>query len=132
MWQTLRSRMLSAPVVGICIALVIAGAAYATWPGPLPRGAATATVCGWSGGGVVFTGAVRNLGSSTAQFEVRPRFWLRGLGLRRGEPQFVRVPAGAERRWSSVQRLMAPRHIGVGIRRCAAVVSTVPPPSGDD
>jgi hypothetical protein len=90
-------------------------------------------VCVWDGRDVVITGVVANLGSSSADFQVTPRFWLRGLGVRGiNAATFVQVPAGEVRAWTWIDPYTAPRHAGVRIRRCGPRVQTVPRPSADD
>ena len=61
----------------------------------------------------------RRLGSSPVYFEVRPTFWIVGLGVRgRFGLRFIHVPAGRERAWVYVQRGIAPRWAGMPIGRC--------------
>ncbi len=116
----LRGILLSAPAIGLGLALVITVVAYfATRPDPLPRGKVVAAGCAWHGRNLVVTGAVRNLGSSDADFEVRPTFWVVGLGVRGANAAaFVHVPAGQERAWVYVHRDIAPRRSGMPIGRC--------------
>jgi len=120
-------RRIGAPAVGIGIALVITAFAYATTrPDPVPDGKIVAAGCAWHGGDVVVTGAVRNLGSSAADFQVTPTFWIVGLGIRgRHEAAFVHVPAHQERAFSYVHHGIAPRRSGMRIGRCFPAVQTV-------
>ena len=106
-------RRIGAPAVGIAIALVITAFAYATTrPDPVPDGKIVAAGCAWHGGDVVVTGAVRNLGSSAADFQVTPTFWIVGLGIRgRHEAAFVHVPAHLR----AGVRLHAPRNRAVAV-----------------
>ena len=120
-------RRLGVPALGIATALVIAAVAYAaTRPDPVPDGRVVAAACAWHGRGVVVTGVVRNLGSSAADFQVTPTFWIVGLGIRgRHEAAFVHVPAHQERAFGYVHHGIAPRRSGMRIGRCFPAVQTV-------
>jgi hypothetical protein len=130
----LRHWIFRAPVLGIGTALLIAAGAYqVTRPTPLPQGRSLDAACAWHGRDVVLTGVVHNFGSSSADFQVTPTFWLRGLGVRGvNAATFVHVPAGEVRAWIWVDPYTSPRHAGTRIRRCGPTVQTVPRPSGDD
>jgi hypothetical protein len=120
-------RRVGVPAAGIAIALVVTAVAYAaTRPDPLPEGKVVAAGCTWRGRDVVVTGAVRNLGSSPADFQVTPTFWIVGLGVRgRYGAAFAHVPAGQERAFADVHRGIAPRRSGARIGRCFPTVQTV-------
>ena len=130
----LRSVAFSLEALGVCLVVVLATAAYVvTRPAPLPKGEVEAASCEWHGRDVVVTGMVRNLGSSDADFEVTPRFWVVGLGIR-GIHQLaeVHVPAGQERAWVYVHRYIAPRRSGMRIGRCFPSARAVPRPGHGD
>jgi len=122
MWQRF-----GAPAIGVAIALVVTAVAYAaTRPDPIPDGRIVAAGCAWHGGDVVVTGAVRNMGSSAGYFQVRPTFWIVGLGVRgRYETAFVHVPAHEERAFTYVHRGIAPRRSSMRIGRCFPTAQTI-------
>lgn len=127
-------RRLGAPAIGIAIALVITAVAYAaTRPDPIPDGQVVAAACAWHGREVVVTGAVRNLGSSAADFRVTPTFWIVDLGVRGGsEAAFVHVPAHQERAFTVVHRGIAPWRSEMRIGRCFPAVRTVTQRGGEE
>jgi hypothetical protein len=117
----------------LCAILVMGGvpiaalvALHLSRPGPPPPGEVVAAACVWDGRDLVVTGAVRNLGSSGADYRVTPTFWVVGLGIRGvAEATFVHVPAGQERAWRYVHRSIAPRRAGMLIGRCFPSVQTI-------
>jgi len=127
-------RRVGAPAIGLAVALAITAVAYAaTRPDPIPDGKVVAAGCAWHGRDLVVTGAVRNLGSSAADFRVTPTFWIVGLGVRGGhEAAFVHVPAGLERAFTYVHRGIAPWRSGTRIGRCFPTVQTVTHRGGEE
>jgi hypothetical protein len=120
----LRTTALSAPALGIALALVIAAIAFAaTRPGPAPRAAIRGVWCHWHGRYLIARGTVVNLSDRDATFTVRPDIVVVGVGrLAPNVEDFVAVGAGGSREWRWTDRSTGVPS-GTAVTGCAATVS---------